>query len=111
MFSNPAKAPITLRSETNQEHTRIPGTENYSFCESTTAICDHWHIRQLDKTGKHINGGITTPSLCNVVRPLPEGMGGWDVAVDITPHHGEHNCQLCWELLQAELFDKNILGK
>jgi hypothetical protein len=97
--------PPTLRSETNPEHRRIPGSEEYSFCESSTAIKNTWHIRKLDKSGKHPNGGITTPSLCGCVKPLGRGkgeMGGWDIVVDITPHHGEHNCPECWELFQAK---------
>ena len=68
----------TLRSSTNKEHTRIPGTEGYSFCESVTAAVSHWHIRKLDSTGKHTSGGLTTASLCNHVKPLSEGgLGGW----------------------------------
>jgi hypothetical protein len=101
--ARPEKAPITLRSETSKEHTMIPGSEAYSFCESTTAVSNHWHIRKLDESGKHSGGGITTPSLCGVVKPLPEGHGGWDVTVDITQHHGEHNCPKCWALLQEAL--------
>jgi len=104
MFNaRPEKAPTTLRSAANKEHTMIPGSEAYSFCESTTATSNHWHIRKLDESGKHSGGGITTPSLCGVVKPLPEGLGGWDVVVDITPHHGEHNCQQCWARLQETL--------
>jgi hypothetical protein len=99
----PEKAPTTLRSETSAEHTMIPGSEAYSFCESTTAVSNHWHIRKLDETGKHSGGGITTASLCGMVKPIPEGMGGWDVTVDITPHHVAHNCQQCGELFRAEM--------
>lgn len=96
----------TLRSTTNKEHTRIPGSENYSFCESSTACRNHWHIRKLDSSGKHINGGITTPSLCNQVKPINEGgLGGWDVSVDITQHHGENNCKQCFELMNKDLYD------
>ena len=93
----------TLRSPTNFEHTKIIGSEAYSFCESTTAASSHWHIRKLDKTGKHAGGGITTPSLCGVVKPSPEGLGGWDVMVDITPHHIAHNCPKCCELFQISI--------
>ncbi len=95
----------TLRSETTKEHTRVPGSEAYSFCESTTAVSNYWHIRRLDDTGKHTGGGITTSSLCGLVKPLTmnSGVGGWDVSVDITPHHGEHNCPECWGLLLEEL--------
>lgn len=100
----PEKTSPTLRSAASKEHTRVPGSEDYCFCEPTTAVFNNWHIRRLDDTGKHTGGGITTPSLCGMVKPLTVGgMGGWDVSVDITQHHGEHNCQECWKLLQAEL--------
>ena len=99
-----SQQPITLRSETRPEHRRIPGSESYSFCESTTAIKNTWHIRKLDETGTHLGGGITTPSLCGHVKPTSMGgLGGWDVRVDITPHHGAGNCQQCWEQFQKEL--------
>jgi len=103
MFNaRPEKATTTLRSETSKEHTQIPGSEVYSFCESMTAVSNNWHIRKLDDTGKHASGGITTPSLCGTVKPIPDGLGGWDVTVDITPHHVAHNCQQCGELFLAE---------
>lgn len=67
-----------------------------------------WHIRKLDETGKHSGGGITTASLCGNVKPLPDGLGGWDVIVDITPHHVAHNCQRCGELFQAEVVGRTF---
>lgn len=61
--------PPTLRSlENRPEHTIIPGSEAYSFFEPSTAT-GNWHIRKLDRTGKHTSGGITTSSLCGNVKP------------------------------------------
>jgi hypothetical protein len=83
----------------------IKGSEKYSFCESSTASGMTWHIRKLDDTGKHLSGGITTPSLCNRVKPNGPGrgeLGGWDVNPDITPHHLGHCCRDCWEAFMKE---------
>lgn len=73
-----SKQPTTLRSETRPEHKRVPGSEYYSFCESSTAARNTWHIRKLDESGRHLGGGITTPSLCGHVQPSSAGgLGGW----------------------------------
>ena len=90
-------------------HKAIPGSELYSFCESVTASSrSPWHIRKLDETGRHTGGGITTPSLCGLVKPRGAAhgaLGGWDLdeKVVITAHHGGHCCTKCWEKFNAEI--------
>jgi len=72
----------------------------YSFCESVTGI-GPWHLRALTTEGLKLGGGIDTPSLCDLVRPLGDnrdnrrGGGGWDLRVTITPHHLEDACPRC----------------
>lgn len=90
------------------DHDPIPGTEQYSFCESSTASSlSRWHIRKLDETGKHCGGGITTPSLCGLVRPYRAGgLGGWDLEVAITEHHVTHACPKCWKEFLAQNKEK-----
>lgn len=79
----------------NSSHTKIPNSDEYSFCESSTGN-GRWHIRKLDTTGKHLTGGITTTSLCGTVLPIRNGgLGGWDLDVDITDHHLSHTCTQC----------------
>lgn len=87
-------------------HTSVLGSEEYSFCESATAVTNLWHIRKLDVTGTYPSGGITTPSLCRRVKPFgPErgALGGWDVPVAITPHHLTHCCKDCATIFRSDV--------
>lgn len=62
----------------------------YSFCESVYATSTSpWHIRQLSTEGPMFGGGIDTASLCGRV------VEGWDLEVEITPHHLSHACPVC----------------
>lgn len=63
----------------------------YSFCESIHAGGNSkWHLRELTSVGKKLGGGITTPSLCEIVKH------GWDLSVSITDFHLENNtCTKC----------------
>lgn len=91
--------------------TRVTGSEEYSFCEPSTATTTLWHIRKLDETGKHPTGGITTSSLCRKVKPTgPEhgALGGWDVSVDITRHHLTHCCRDCATIFRSEVINDTI---
>lgn len=64
----------------------------YTFCESVTASgLSPWHLRQLTDTGRHLGGGVDTPSLCGQVKPPY----GWDLKVELTPHHLSHVCKTC----------------
>lgn len=101
--TKPESVSPTLRSPTNFEHTKITGSEEYSFCEPTTAVTNLWHIRKLDETGKHITGGITTSSLCYKVK----GPDGFDVIMDITRHHLTHCCKDCATIFRSEVVNKD----
>ena len=93
-------------------HSIIPGSEEYSFCEAVVAT-GPWHIRKVDGSGRHFRGGVTTPSLCGLIRPfgIAKGcLGGWDLNVKITEHHGKHCCTECWEKFNAELGKKAMLA-
>ncbi len=71
------------------------------FCESVTGI-GPWHIRMLSVAGPKYGGGIDTPALCGLVKPLGAGgVGGWDLEVLITEHHLGHACPRCVELYRA----------
>ncbi len=73
----------------------------FAFCESATGI-GRWHIRRLDDSGLKEGGGITTPSLCGLVKPWKfGGIGGWDLRVAITEHHLGHACPKCVEAYRA----------
>jgi dihydroorotase-like cyclic amidohydrolase len=56
-----------------------------------------WHIRKASDLGPFYGGGIDTPSLCERVRPISaRGQGGWDLPVEVTPHHLTMNtCDIC----------------
>lgn len=78
----------------------------YSFCESVTASSiSPWCIRPLTETGKHIGGGVDTPSLCGRVRPSGKtGLGGWDLAIDFDVYlarGGSRACKRCLDVLRA----------
>jgi hypothetical protein len=62
-----------------------------SFCESVAATGrGKWHLRYLTDAGPKYGGGIDTPSLCGHVKD------GWDLEVEITQFHLEHNtCEEC----------------
>lgn len=76
-------------------------TDAYSFCERVWAgPRSPWHIRRLSPIGRKLGGGIDTPSLCGRIVP-PEGKG-WDLDVEITPHHLTHSCKLCVEVYRQE---------
>lgn len=56
----------------------------YSLCESVTASSiSPWCIRPLTETGKHLTGGVDTPSLCGRVREHY----GWDLALDFLVYY------------------------
>lgn len=64
----------------------------YTFCESTHASpYSLWHLRELDGP-RRLGGGVTRP-LCG-----REWINGWDLDVELTPHHLENNC--CPECLR-----------
>jgi hypothetical protein len=65
----------------------------YSFCESVHAgSSSRWHIRVLSPSGQHFGGGVTTPSLCGLVKPPL----GWDLKADVTdPVLLEASCVKC----------------
>jgi hypothetical protein len=82
----------------------------YSFCESVHATgLGPWHLRKLTAAGQKLGGGIDTASLCDHVRPQGQlggdknlrGGGGWDLAVEITPHHLTHACPRCVAIYQS----------
>lgn len=83
-----------LTSSSPSQERKLPG---YSFCESVHATSySHWHIRALDAAGRKLGGGITTPSLCELVTR------GWDLAVEITPFHLERACPRCVAKLKEQ---------
>lgn len=86
-------------------HETPPGAEAYAFCESVTASSRIiWHIRKLDGTGLHPGGGITSTSLCKLVKSRSDGgLGGWDIQVPITPAHYPSACKKCLEVFLAEI--------
>ena len=66
----------------------------FSFCERVWAgPKSPWHIRELGVAGRKLGGGIDTPSLCGRIVP-PSGKG-WDLDVELTPHHLTHACKAC----------------
>src|SRR5690606_16852883 len=69
-----------------------PPTEHdvWSYCEPATAILNTWHIRRLTDTGRHLSGGVDTPSLCGRVDPAK--FGGWDLGA---PFSWEEARRLC----------------
>ncbi len=71
----------------------------FSFCESVTASSmSPWHIRRIptDTEPLKLGGGITSGSLCGVVKPVY----GWDVPVPLTPHHLKYCCRKCRAALE-----------
>lgn len=72
--------------------------EGLSFCEGVMAGSQSpWHLRRLTKHGRKLGGGIDTPSLCGRVKPPY----GWDLKVEITPHHLWHACKSCVRIATA----------
>jgi hypothetical protein len=62
----------------------------YSYCESVHATSTSpWHIRRLDEQGQKLGGGITTRSLCGLVKQ------GWDLQPSLQPSHNQHTCIEC----------------
>lgn len=104
-----SKAPHPTPGPTHLVSNRtIPGSESYSFCESVIATSiSPWCIRKLDETGRHLGGGITTPSLCGRVRPIsrePRGLGGWDLGENVKITFGHTKaCPRCLAELLRQL--------
>lgn len=70
----------------------------YSFCERVWAgPRSPWHIRPLTSIGRKLGGGIDTTSLCGRVDK------GWDLDVEVTPHHLDHACKACVEVYRGRL--------
>ena len=79
----------------SREVSRLNGEPQYAFCETATAgPRTPWHIRKLGAKGLKLGGGADTPSLCG--RTV-----AWDLKVEITEHHLEHNCRKCAEAYRA----------
>lgn len=64
--------------------------EQFAFCETVTASSQSkWHIRKLGEAGLKLGGGVDTKALCG--REV-----AWDLNVELTEHHLEHNtCKRC----------------
>lgn len=69
--------------------TKEKSPSHFSFCESASGN-GPWHIRRLTAAGPKFGGGVDSPALCG--RDLH---GGWDLDVQITPHHLRHCCFMC----------------
>ena len=78
----------------------------FSFCEGVWATSGSpWHIRKLTDQGQKLGGGIDTPSLCG--RVGPPKTNGWDLEVELTEHHLEHNsCKICKEIYDGQSLRK-----
>jgi hypothetical protein len=63
----------------------------YAFCKKESETGRKWHIRQLGPEGYIFNGGVTTPSLCEDLKPG----SGYDVSVPITKDQLLWCCALC----------------
>ena len=63
----------------------------FSFCETLAAY--RWHIRQLTKAGRKINGGADTPTLCGL-------KAAWDLSfpIGVDPRHIENSCPKCRDI-------------
>lgn len=79
----------------------------YSFCEGVLATSrSKWHIRELTGAGRRLSGGVDTQSLCG--RVGSPNLNGWDLKVEITEHHLEHNtcpeCLRVWQELKPAVW-------
>lgn len=72
--------------------------KKYSYMEFATAgPSSPWHIRELTEQGRKLTGGIDTPSLCG------RTYNGWDLSVEMSPHHDSHTCLKCFREYQRRI--------
>lgn len=63
-----------------------------SFCEGWRAGSrSRLHLRWLDEAGPKFGGGITTSSLCGIVKPLY----GWDMEIPLKEKLLDFACPYC----------------
>ena len=77
-------------------------TPEFAFCEPVMAVAAGlWHIRRVGPEGPKLGGNATAP-LCWSSRGW-DWINGWDLDVEITPHHLGHCCPECRKLYEEAI--------